>query len=153
MTPEIVTATAEHIPMIAAQVREADRAELWAAACQTPEQTMTLGLRISEMSWTGLMDGIPVCMFGVVLASVLGNIGRPWMVGTHHLDEHPTVFLRRCKGCVKIMMDRFNQLENYVDVRNEQALRWLTWLGFSFQLPAEKMGPFNMPFVRFEMRR
>ena len=103
MKPEIIPASADHIPAIAAHVREADRAELWAASCSTPEQALARSLGASRLAWTGTIDGVPVCMFGVAPASILGDVGRPWMIGTDHLDRHPFVFLRRCKGCVKII--------------------------------------------------
>ena len=153
MKPEIVPAAAGHIPAIATRTRAADRAELWAAACHTPEQTMANSLKLSEMAWTGLIDGVPVCMFGVVEASILGNVGRPWMVGTDMLDRYPFVFLRRCRGCVKEMLAKFSTLENYVDQRNVRAIQWLMWLGFKVSIPGEPMGPFGLPFARFEMRR
>lgn len=153
MTPEIVPAIAAHIPVIAERTRAADRAEFWALACQAPEQVMGHALRSSKLAWTGLIDGVPVCMFGVVSASILGDVGRPWMVGTDHLDRHPFVFLRRCKGCVADMLAAFSTLENYVDQRNARAIEWLQWLGFDLNWPGQPMGPYGLPFIRFEMRR
>lgn len=149
--PEIVPAQACHIPAIAAHVRGADRAELWAAACLTPAESMARTLERSTMAWTGLMAGRPVCMFGAVPSSILGNVGRPWMVGTRHLDEHPFVFLRRCQGGVTTMRERFDRLENWVDARNERAIRWLAWLGFEIGPAPEKLGPFGLRFFRFGM--
>lgn len=150
--PEIVPATAQHIPAIAAAVRDADRTELWAYGCVTPLDCLCHGLEYSRKAWTGLIDGIPVCMFGVVPSSILGNVGRPWMVGTKLLDEHPHVFLRRCQGCLREMREGFDTLENFVDVRNKRAIEWLVWLGFDIWMPAEKIGPYGLPFFRFGMR-
>ena len=154
MKPEIVPALFGHIPTIAANIREADRVELRAAWYMTPLDCMFHGLKYSEKAWTGLIDGVPVCMFGCVPSSILGNVGRPWMVGTKSLDDHPLVFLRRCKrsGCFREMRERFDILENYVDVRNKRAIEWLIWLGFDIWMPAEKIGPYKLPFFRFEMR-
>ncbi|KAB0670351.1 hypothetical protein F6V30_09365 [Oryzomonas sagensis] len=148
---EMVPARACHIPAIATAVRDADRAELWAAARLTPAESMARALGRSAMAWTGLMADRPVCMFGVVPSSILGNVGRPWMVGTRHLDEHPFVFLRRCRGCVGQMRRRFDRLENWVDARNERAIRWLAWLGFEIGPAPEQLGPFGLRFFRFGM--
>jgi hypothetical protein len=148
MTPEIVTAQLEHIPLIAARVRPADREEIWAAACQSPEACLENSFRISHLAWTGLIDGVPVCMFGVVQASLLENKGRPWMIGTDLLDRHQVVFLRRCLKCVDTMQMVFHQLENWVDTRNTRTIRWLKWLGFEFD-PPQPMGPYQVPFMRF----
>jgi hypothetical protein len=154
MKAEIVPATVGHIPVIAANMREADREELRAAWCMAPFDCMCHGLSYSDKAWTGLIDGVPMCMFGCVAASVMGNVGRPWMVGTKLLDEHPLVFLRRYRrsGCIEEMRERFDLLTNYVDVRNTRAIEWLSWLGFSFRREPERIGPYRMPFLRFEMR-
>jgi hypothetical protein len=155
MKAELVPAQIEHIPAIAADMREADREELRAAWCLTPLDCMFHGLAHSEKAWVGFIDGEPVCMFGVVASSILGNVGRPWMVGTKQLDEHPLVFLRRCKreGCLREMRERFDVLTNYVDARNTRAIQWLVWLGFEISTNPQKIGPYKMPFFKFEMRR
>ena len=153
MKTGIIAADAGHIPAIAANMRKADREELGAAWCMTPLECMINGLAHSDRAWTGLIDGTPVCMFGCVPASILGNAGRPWMVATKLLDEHPLAFLRRCRGCVAQMRERFEVLENYVDMRNTRAIEWLAWLGFSFRKRPELIGPYGMPFLKFEMRK
>lgn len=149
--PEIVIANAAHIPVIAAHVRLADRDELYASAMVSPQEALEQSFSISKMAWTGLIDGVPVCMFGVAPVSVLSTVGRPWMIGTDHLDRHPFVFLRRCRGCVETMRMCFDRLENHVDARNIRAIQWLTWLGFELDKP-EPRGPFGLPFIRFGMR-
>jgi hypothetical protein len=148
--PEIVTAELKHITAIVDNVRDADREEFWALARITPKECLMQSFHLSRMAWTGLIDGQPVCMYGVVQSSLLGGVGRPWMVGTDLLDKHQMVFLRRCREQVRIMQMCFGRLENHVYVRNTKAIQWLKWLGFSFSEP-ELMGPFDMPFIRFSM--
>jgi hypothetical protein len=151
VTPEIVTAEKWHIPHIAAHVRDADRDEFWAASMHTPEEVLEQAFVISRLAWTGLIDGVPVCMYGVVDSStVLIRQGRPWMVGTDLLDKHQVVFLRRCRSSLETMKMCFGKLENYIDARNVKAIQWLKWLGFSFSEP-EPLGPLNMPFIRFTL--
>jgi len=150
VTPEIVTAEKWHIPHIAAHVRDADRDEFWALSMMTPEEVLNQSFGLSHLAWTGLIDEVPVCMFGVVRASLLGNVGRPWMVGTDLLDKHQVVFLRRCRASLETMKMCFSKLENYIDARNVKAIQWLRWLGFSFNEP-EPMGPLNLPFIRFTL--
>jgi hypothetical protein len=152
MTPSIVTAEFKHIPAIAANVRQADKEEIWATACIEPAQALIRSLSVSQMAWTGMIDDQPVCMFGVVPVSLLGEIGRPWMIGTTMLDEPliSIIFLRRCKKCVREMLKPFRLLENYVSADNATAIEWLKWLGFRIW-DAQKMGPYRMPFMRFTM--
>ena len=147
----IVTAERWHIPHIVAHVRDADRAEFQAATMQTPEEVLEEAYVISHLAWTGLIDGVPVCMFGVVDSStVLTRQGRPWMVGTDLLEKHKMVFLRRCRACLEIMKLCFGRLENCVDARNTKAIQWLKWLGFSFGEPVP-MGAFGLNFMRFSL--
>jgi hypothetical protein len=151
-TPQIVMALAEHIPLIDARVRPEDKAELWAAACFTPTEAMEHGLKSSSIARTGFIGSDAVCMFGVTGASIMSSTGRPWMVGTDLLDRNAMIFLRLCRAEVFRMLIYYKRLENYVDLRNERAITWLSWLGFDFEQPAP-MGPFNLPFVKFTMER
>lgn len=148
---EVVPAAHEHIALLSPVVRAADVAELQAAAHVTPEECMALGLRISTRAWTGFVDGQPCCMWGVSPVSVVGGIGAPWMVTTTHLERHEMAFLRRCRRYLVEMVRQYRHLVNYVDARNEAAIRWLTWLGFTMHDPAP-YGPDGVAFRRFEMK-
>lgn len=130
MKAEIRFATAEDIPAIAARMRAADRNEIEASHGHTPEQALTSSLQHSTAAWTGLIDGEPVCMFGVGPISILAGRGAPWMLGTDQIERWPRTFLRRCRPCVEAMLAVYPYLENYVDDRNEKSKQWLRWLGF-----------------------
>lgn len=146
--PAVVTAEIQHIELIAERIRPADREEIWALYRQSPVECLIDSFRLSRLAWTGLVDGVPVCMFGVVQVSKDGRAGRPWMIGTELLDKYQKVFLRRCAGQVETMQMCFDSLENVVDARNERAIKWLRWLGFSFSEP-EPMGPDGIMCLRF----
>lgn len=130
MRVEIREARAEDIAPLAERMRPADRDEVWAAHGHTPEQALQVSLDASTMAWTGLVDGEPVCMFGVGPISILGGRGAPWLLGTDKIERWPRTFLRRCRRCVKAMLTVYPTLENFVDDRNEVSKRWLRWLGF-----------------------
>lgn len=149
---QIVTAQYWHISFIASAVRDADRAELYAIGCYSPKSALVMSLATSKYAWTGLVDDVPVCMFGVTPSSVLSDCGRPWMIGTDRLEAHATIFLNRCKRVVKIMLDAYPRLENYVDERNTKAIKWLQWLKFSFDEPAP-YGALQLPFMKFHMEK
>lgn len=147
--PEIIPALAEHIAHIAANVRADDREELnllgWGAA-----QALRLSLRSALAAWTGMVDGVPVCMFGVSQGE-LGE-GRPWMIGTGDLDRFAVIFLRRCRVQVERMLDLRPVLVNYVSAENARAIQWLSWLNFTIGDPVP-WGRSRQPFHRFELRR
>lgn len=146
--PLIVNSLPCHVPFVAENVRDADRDELWAAACLTPEQALSKSMECSTLAWTGLYDNVPVCMFGVSEGSALAGVGIPWMIGTKLVDKYATQFLRRNKGKVQEMLNVYPLLMNYVDVRNTRAIRWLRWLGFEIGASIP-FGPYNMPFRPF----
>ena len=142
----------EDIHAIASHIRPADADELWSAAYATPTEAMTSGLRDSEESYTGLIDDVPVCMWGVSLESLIGNVGMPWMVATTMADEHAMTFLRQCRKDVTGVLSKYKKLFNHVDARNTKAIAWLKWLGFAVEEPAP-YGMMSMPFHRFTMER
>ena len=150
MRAEIVNAKPEHIPYIAANIREADEQEIWDMSLMKPKEALEQSLKISCLCWTGLVNGTPVCMFGVAEASVLFKVGRPWLIGTNDIDKCATVFLRKNKRIVKTMLDCFDRLENYVEETNTRSIEWLKWLGFEFGDPVP-MGIFKKNFIKFWM--
>jgi hypothetical protein len=147
----VVEATIEHAQRMAPRLRQADLDEVWASAQLEGDQALMRGLACSTHAWTGLVDGEPACMFGVVPASMMSGIGVPWMLGTDLVEQHATAFLRRNRRYVKLMTQAYNYLVNYVDDRNVKAIAWLEWLGFAMSEP-QQFGAFGMPFRRFEMR-
>lgn len=150
MSTVVVEAMPEHVPLITADVRQADIDELYAASEITPELAMWKGLAVSTHAWVGFIDHEPVCMFGVVPRSVLSGRGIPWMIGTNALDRHAAEFLKGCRPQVAEMRSVYNLLENYVDARNTKAIRWLRWLGFEIG-PAQPHGPHAAPFHYFKL--
>lgn len=148
---EIVNAQVDHILPIAQNVREGDREE-FAAIFRTAQSVMIEGFQVSDEAWTGLIDGEPVCMFGVAPAGFLfPDCGRPWMVGCSKLDENALLFLRRCRTQVEVMLSIYPVLVNYVAASNVRAIEWLRWLKFEVSDEPTMMGR-GVPFLRFERR-
>lgn len=138
MKVAVVPATAEHIGPIAADAREADVVELWAQARATPAECMARGLKLSTLVFTGLIDDVPVCMFGATPYSILAGQGVAWMVGSNGLAplRAQKALLRASKPELAILLRRYPLLFNAVDERNEATQRWLRWLGALFLEPA-----------------
>lgn len=131
MKTEIRPAVADDIPAIAANARAADVQEM-AVLGLTVERALQGGMQVSDWSYTGLVDDVPVCMFGVAPRSVLTGEGIPWMLGTNGLEPAQVPFLRLCRPVVTAMQAAYPRLANVIDARNTVAMRWLRWLGFRF---------------------
>lgn len=131
MKVELRPALAEDIAAIAADARAADVAEM-AALGTSVEQAMRDGLRLSDWAVTGLLDDVPVCMFGVAPVSVLFGEGAPWLLSATGLLRGQKAFLKACRPVVDAMRASYPRLINIIDQDNTIAMRWLRWLGFGF---------------------
>ena len=128
----IVPATLAHAEAIAANPRPADVAEIEASHGATVMDAMRLGM--PHGARTGLVDGVAVCMFGVVPE---GDAGVPWMVSSAAMDSLRVqkALLRLSPSIIAGMRATGRPLCNAVDDRNEAAKRWLAWLGFTLEAP------------------
>jgi len=148
MRCQIVPVEGWHVAHVAAHVREADAAEIWASHHLHALEAIEDGLRTSVLARTGLVDGEPVCVFGVCPSSLLTGAGSPWMLATPLLHTVDRAFIRLSRRVVDAMQSFFAELSNYVDARNLHAVRWLEWLGFHVE-PAVPYGIEQLPFHRF----
>jgi len=90
-------------------------------------------------------------MFGISRMGELSMIGVPWLLSSKSLPKHAKAFLRRNKEYIDEELGNFGLLMNYVDARNKVSIRWLKWLGFSF----DEAAPYGMdqrPFHLFKMK-
>lgn len=148
---EIRPATWADIAPIAANIRAADRRECLAQTLLQPEDAIAYVMGSAARAWVGLVDGEHACIFGVSRSSLMTlEWGEPWLMGTPLLERHERAFLRRNKAYISEFINIFPKLQNWVDMRNEKAVRWLAWLGFTIH-PAEPHGPLGRPFHRFTM--
>lgn len=132
---------------IAANMREADRKEVWAASHITPEKAMATSIKNSPYVFTIIHKDEPAAMFGGARMTLLGD-GIPWLLGTDAILDAAIPFLRHSRQYVDFLLGRLGRLENYVDERNSVSIRWLTFCGFTLHDPAP-YGAEQLPFIRF----
>lgn len=141
----------EDIGPIVADLRPADREE--ADALLGPgraDQAIRDSLRGSVMAWTAEDAEGPVFVFGVALASMLGEEGQPWMVGTVRTERYRRELVIRARPYIALMLKAAPLLANVVDARNTRAIAWLKHIGFTM-LPARPLGAAGLPFHPFYM--
>ncbi|HWU70748.1 MAG TPA: hypothetical protein VN017_05280 [Pseudoxanthomonas sp.] len=154
MKATIVPTEPWHITIIAENARQADIDELWCSSRSRPDWCMRRGLNATVKPYTGMVDGKPVCMFGVSPFSILSGMGAAWMIGSKELNRLSVQkeLLRLSRPVVASMRDQFPALlYNFVDQRNTSAIRWLRWLGFQFDDPIP-YGVDGLPFLPFYLR-
>jgi len=145
MRYEIIPATSSHAAVVAACIRQADRDEL-AMIGQSPLFAAVSSLNASLKAWAGIVDGSPICMFGV--SEWPDGTGRPWMIATEELEPNQKIFLRKCRICVDAMQEGYGILHNFVSAENKTAIKWLRWLGFTIG-PLQPYGINDEPFYYF----
>ncbi len=151
-TYTILPATEAHARDLAPRLRAADRAEIEAATGHAPEAALLESLDRSLEARVALLDGRPIAIWGMGTHSMMFGPGVPWMVGSDELAGAGTRFLRESRAAIGWMLARYGRLVNWVDARNAPAIRYLGWLGFTFDEPAP-WGVRGMAFHRFHMER
>lgn len=140
-------ATIDDAVWMAPRLREADRRELIAHTGQHPEGVLRASVAMGG-ALTGEIDGVPAAIIGCPMVNALPRTGRPWMMGTDLIDEHPVPVGIASREKVEEWKGQVDLMVNYVDSRNRKAVKWLSWLGFTIE-EARPLGPFEVPFHRF----
>lgn len=151
---EIVAATLDHAGFIAENVRRDDSLEIWASSMMTPFDAMRLGIKYSDHSMVALADGLPVCMWGIMVDSLILDTATPWLIATDGIEKKEVIrsFAKIVPGALVSMIRNYGTLENYVDARNKRSIRWLKHIGFTID-DAEPYGMLQLPFHRFHIER
>ena len=138
--------------VIAPRLRQRDRDELDAHTPEPHDLVLWRSISMSLAAWTCLINGRPEAVFGVVPIDLLLGHGSPWFLATSETDRVRREFLVHGMYYLERMKELMPDLENEVDARNTQSIRWLRRLGFRFDeaVPNEYSG---MPFHRFYMTR
>jgi hypothetical protein len=125
----------------------ADRAEILALG-HDPEWAIRNSVETSLECVAIRGDGRLACLTGVGKSAALDDAVYPWLLSTDMILLHP----KHCLKMSKLILNRWlavhPYMTNFVDVRHERAIRWLTWLGANLEL-VDQYGPFKRPFYKF----
>lgn len=92
----------------------------------------------------------PVAMFGIIPKDM--SSGILWMLTTNELNNIGRLFVRNCKEWFKEMLEIYPILDGFVDLRNKESIRWLTYIGVTWG-DFKTMGIDNMTFKSFNFRK
>lgn len=146
---DVVRAQVEHVRPVAEHMRAADALEVHLSANKTPFEALRDGFVRSLYSWTILLRGEPIGMFGLSSLTMLSNTGVPWLLGTDKMLNIRRQFIEESIERVEFMLTVYPHLINFVHVDNAPSIRWLQVLGFTLDEPIP-VGPFQAPFHKFE---
>jgi len=126
----IVAADATSALVVGHNLRTSDAFEIAASGKENFSSAVLSSFEGSRDTWVGTADGLPVCIFGLWVPSLISTTGYPWFYGSNAMRGHELAFLRRCRPVVAAMASRYDELRNWVDARNKPAIQWLKWIGF-----------------------
>lgn len=92
--------------------------------------------------WIGLVDGRPVCAWGLVPPTVLSDRAYLWLYASAAVDEYKFLFVRYSQRVVETLRESYPIIHGICDVTNPRAIRWLRWLGANFSDPYDGHVPF-----------
>jgi hypothetical protein len=145
-------ATVEDIAILKDSLRKSDINELWASHHITPEKALLTSYEKTTFCVTVEIDKEPIGMMGICPDTLIGNAACIWMLSSEKLDKVRRAFAKHSRKYIKILLNQYPLLYNWVDARNKQSIKWLRWCGAEIY-EAMPYGVEQMPFYYFEFRR
>ena len=134
------------------RLRQIDVDEIWASNRHTPQEALSASLSISIECLTVVKGGVPVAMFGIAPTEIMGKTASIWLLGTNELTDIQFRFLRHSRRFIRLFLESYPTLYNWVDARNTVSIEWLKWCGAEV-MDAAPYGPDKLPFHLFVIKR
>lgn len=100
------------------------------------KQKIDACLAISTHVYLGLVDGEYACCWGLIPPTVMGDRAYLWLHTSSLVEQNKFVFVRRSQRCIEAMLKEYSEIVGFCKPGNEQAIRWIKWLGAEFAEPA-----------------
>ena len=145
--PFIREAVEADVGELAETMRLCDRAEVLHSSLSSPLQALLGGYLASRQCFAIEWQGRVVALFGVV--GIKGSSGCPWMLGTDDLRRCWSL-LRECRERIDGYLEEYHFLTNAVWAKNTVHIKWIKWLGFTFEGSDVRNG---QTFLHFHRRK
>lgn len=129
---------------VAFNMRQVDQWEIWHSSRRGAHEVLRDSVGQSFVVRTIERGGIPVAIFGL---APLPAGACPWMLGTDDLARC-TGLLRECRVIVNDWAYRHTYLTNAVWSKNHVHIKWLRWMGFTFDGEDTRNGETFLHFHR-----
>ena len=114
---------------LALTMRLEDVEEIFHSSQVTPFAALHRGWSASHTCHTIEWDNKVVAIFGVT--GEKGVWGSPWMLGADDLSRCWSL-LRECREVVRGYLEDYKHLSNACWSKNDVHVKWIKWLGFTF---------------------
>lgn len=88
--------------------------------------------RHSTHCWTGYVDDDIACMWGLVPPTLLSDQAYLWLIVTDLVKQHRFAFVRHSQRAIEDMLRIYPLIVGHYERGNEEAMRWIYWLGGTF---------------------
>lgn len=151
---ELVELTDDALEHVASNLKAADREEVYATVghCRYADALRLSVILADSVRVAVSAYGEPVALLGVQTVSLIHNTGAPWLMTTRTGPRHARALMTLGQQYTAAMLEKYNELENYVDARHTESVAWLQRLGYTLDKP-QPYGPFGLPFHRFHKAR
>ena len=149
---KFIKPTQKLVEAIAADMRQADAAEVWASNHHTPIESLMKGWKISHSSVIITVNDEPCVMIGLVVRDILSGTGVPWLLGTENALKYKRHFLKQVPAVINEMLNICPNLFNYVHIKNKISINWLKRIGFTLDEPLQ-YGCDDELFHKFYLQR
>lgn len=147
----IVPATVEHAEILALNLTLIDIESLELTASTSALEAIKTSIACSVEAYAGVFNDEPYIVFGVAQPTMLSDIGVPWMISSSAIKNHGLEFVRQARAVVKVMAERYETLESYIDARYTNTIRMFKAIGFKVS-PAAPYGDGGLLFHKLTLR-
>ena len=108
------------------------------------EKLLRQCLRLSEVSWVGMVDGEVLCFYGLIPPSLISDTAYLWLQTAPALNEHVFTFVRNSQIVIRDMLKYYPRIVGDCRLVDDRAIVWLKWLGATFGSPTATHIPFEI---------
>jgi hypothetical protein len=149
-------AVPEDVDALLDNMRTSDADEIEAGTGRPAREVIEESISGSHHSGALRMNGQLLAIVGIGDGAGISGVelraGVPWLLGTNEIDKYPVAFMRWSHERVRIFMDDYDLLCNWVHEENTRSIDWLRALGFEIW-EADEYGPNGERFYPFVMSK
>ena len=108
------------------------------------ERTLWECMNQSRFCWIGRTDGEIVCVWGLIPPTLMSHRAYLWLLTTNALAGHEFIFIRHSQRAIEQMHKLYPIITGHVEAKAAQSMRWLRWLGATFDKGRGPLIPFQI---------
>lgn len=99
-------------------------------------------LQFTRHLWAGSVDGKIACIWGLIPPTLMSTQAYLWLYTTELVKDHTFLFVRYSQRAIEQMLEEYPTIVGVCEANNTRAIRWIKWLGGTFNEPVGRGIPF-----------